>query len=264
MTTKEIEEAKAWLASEQNYTEGLRILAAHSKNPSLIKVFQGHENRYRGKLAYEISKLVAMRPVDPAPVPKSVSTGAPRKEVTLADNLQGASPGDPNSPKIINRIIAEFSDLYKSRSMALSAMKKVPADSREESNQYRKILVDKVEGYSTRMDELNHYHEEYKTLARVPDELVLYPPKKRLQLIPEEYSKDTLVKARALLVKTLNRNNNMLSYQTINSQKVKNPMPAGPRRTNLMNRIRTTTIELAKINARIDGTSKIIAACSAP
>jgi len=261
MTQSDIDTINSWVNSSRDYADGLNLLVKHTKNQSLRRIYEGREHRYANKLLYEVKKL-ANSPVQPSVIQvnqpaQSKVAAAASKPVPVRYDLQNFVP-DPNLPAIIVRLIAEFSDKYKQRSMAHGALKKLPPDNRQVNIDYRKILVDKILGYSDRMDELQSYHNDYTNLGTIPDESVLYPIKKTVAEDSLPDKREALVTLRLNVRKCLNRYNNQLNFQTSTRQSVKNPMPAGPKRTALLAKIKESNIQLAKLDQRIVGMSKII------
>jgi len=262
MTQQEIDTIHAWLDSGRNYADGIRLLEKHSKNQAMTRIFEGREYRYAVKLAYELRKLITDKPSLKAPEPKKVKPSGLHKPWPVNLDLQEIRQTDPNLPPIIVRIIAEFSDLYNNRSIAHKSLKAIPPDNRQENVEYRRITVEKIRGYSDRMEELHHYHEEYNTKNIIPDQQILYPSKKPVAPTPEPDDLDKLAHLRSNLIKSLNRDNNLVNFQAITKQPVSSPMPAGPRRTALLSRIKERKTEIAKLNSRLDGINKVLSAVS--
>jgi len=226
------------------------------------RIFEGREYRYAVKLAYELRKLIPDKPSLPTQELKKVKPSGLKYPWPVKPDLQEIPLNDPNLPPIIIRIIAEFSDLYNNRSIAHKSLKAIPPDNRQENVEYRRIIVEKIRAYSDRMEELHHYHEQFNTMNIIPDQQILYPSKKPVAPTPEPDDLDKLAHLRSNLIKSLNRDNNLLNFQAITKQPVTSPMPAGPRRTALLSRIKERKTEIAKLNSRLDGINKVLASDS--
>ena len=258
MTQKEINEINAWLNSERNYQGGLQLFEKHSKSTAMKRIFQGKESRYAGKLLYELRKLMPSGPTPDIPAAKPVKLSGLKPAEPANSFIESIGEPDPNLPPIIRRLIAQFSDLYKSRSIAHHSLKAVPPDNRTENMELRRIIVEKMKGYSDRMDELQYHHNEYKTKNIVPDEKTLFPGKTQKAPPVELENLDELSRLRLNLQKSLNRDNNLLHFQTPTRQPAANEMRAGPKRTALLSRIKDKKTEIARLTSRIDGINKVL------
>lgn len=49
-----------WLNSERNYADGVFLFDKYGRNPQLKRMFPGRSERYAGKLAYELGKLIGI------------------------------------------------------------------------------------------------------------------------------------------------------------------------------------------------------------
>jgi hypothetical protein len=258
MTQLEINEINAWLNSKRNYKAGLQLFENHSKSTAMKRIFQGKESRYAGKLLYELRKLILSGPTQDISVVKPVKLSGLKPAEPSGSFIESIGEPDPNLPPIIRRIISQFSDLYKNRSIAHNSLKAVPPDNRTENMELRRIIVEKMKGYSDRMDELQYHHNEYKTKTIVPDEEILFPGKSQKTPPVETENLDELSRLRLNLQKSLNRDNNLLHFQTPTRQPASNEMRAGPKRTALLSRIKEKKTEIARLTSRIDGINKVL------
>jgi hypothetical protein len=200
------------------------------------RIFQGREHRYATKLSYEIDKLISEVKLSKPPATKPVKP-SPLKVVTGETETLADDTSDPNIPPILRRIIAEFSEKYKSRSIAHHSLKAIPPDNRPENVEYRRIIVVKIAEYSDRMDELYQSHQEWINKNIIPVEFRLYPPKFKTIPKPDPVHISDLIRARMNLIKSLNKDNNMLAFGTVSKQPIPNEMREGPKKTELKKRI---------------------------
>jgi hypothetical protein len=258
MTQNEINEINTWLSSERNYQSGLEIFEKHSKSTAMKRIFQGKESRYAGKLLYELKKLIPSGPTPDIPATKLVKLSGLKPTEPANSFMESIGEPDANLPPIIKRLIAQFSDLYKNRSIAHNSLKAVPPDNRTENMELRRIIVEKMKSFSDRMDELQYHHNEYKTKNIVPDEETLFPGKTQKAPPVESENLDELFRLRLNLQKSLNRDNNLLHFQTPTRQPASNEMRTGPKRTALLSRIKEKKTEIARLTSRIDGINKVL------
>lgn len=261
MTSKEIEVITTWLDSERNYQEGVRLFSLHSHNAVLKRIFPNKEVRYANKLAYELGKLIARQsdaelkripnmkpsPLKPSPTPEKQE---PQDSIFL-------SSGNSDQPKVIRRIMAEFSELYKLRSMAHNQMKRVPPDNRSENVTVRRNLVTQMAQYSNRMDELFAAHKSWTETKTVPDEDILFPPVLGPEPVQTEASVKDLTKIRLNLMKSMNSDLNQLNYNSNRKQPIPNPMAPGPKRLQLEKRIKTKQQRIDELKLEIHGLNKV-------
>jgi hypothetical protein len=261
MTTKENQEIKSWLDSDRNYPEGVRLFSLCSRNVVLKRIFPNKEVRYANKLAYELGKLIVQQPgaetkripnLKPSPLKPS-----PTPEKQESPDSIFLSTGDFSQPKVIRRIMAEFSELYKLRSMTHNQMKRVPPDNRPENVAVRRDLVTQMARHSNRMDELFAAHKNWTETRILPDENILF----LLIVNPEPDLKEDpvqeLIRIRLNLMKSMNSDLNHLNYQNTRKQPVGNPMPAGPKRLQLEKRISEKQAKIDELKVKIHGLNKV-------
>lgn len=261
MTTKENQEIQSWIESDHNYQEGVRLFAQYSRNTVLKRIFPNKEARYANKLAYELGKLIARRPVElpkklPNQKPSPLKSSPERENNENFESLFLAS-GSPGQPKVIRRIISEFSELYKQRSIAHNQMKRLPPDNRPENVEARRGLVGQIACHSERMDELYAVHKSWTETQVLPEEHILFPATAKPEPVPQEEAVKELIRVRLNLMKSLNSDLNQLNYQSNRKQPVGNPMPGGPKRDLLEKRIKAKQKKIDDLKLQIHGLGKV-------
>ncbi|MFA6128229.1 MAG: hypothetical protein WC699_13080 [Bacteroidales bacterium] len=261
MTQNEINEINAWLSSSRGYTEGVQLFERFSSNRSLKLLFPRKEKKYATKLAYELSKLILKKPEqDLPPAPAKPKPSALKPVAKEAQSDECFPPIKANQPPIIRRIISEFSELYKNRSMAHASLKAIPPDNRPENVELRRIIVEKMAGWSSRMDELNAFQEDYRIKDIIPDESLVYPVIKPEVLELTAENLDQMKRRLANLKKSVSRDNCLLNFGKNTKQPILDEMRPGTRRTKIERNIRDHIAEINKLTTQIDGFSKILGA----
>lgn len=257
MTAADSKDIQSWLESDRDYEEGVRLFNLHSRNTVLKRIFPNKEARYANKLAYELGKIISRRPVEelkklPNQKPSPLK---PSPEPENKENFESMFlvSGDSGQPKVIRRIISEFSELYKQRSIAHNQLKRLPPDNRPENVEGRRGLVGQIARYSDRMDELYAAHKSWTETQVLPEENILFPVTGIPEPVPQEEVGKELTRIRLNLMKSLNSDLNQLSFQSIRKQPVGNPMPAGPKRDLLEKRIKAKQKKIDDLKLQIHG-----------
>jgi hypothetical protein len=261
MTRSEITEINAWLDSSREYNDGVQLFERFSSNRSLKLLFPRKEKKYATKLAYELSKLILKKPEQDLPSAPAKPKPSALKPVAKEDQSDESLPRiKANQPPIIRRIISEFSELYKNRSMAHGSLKGIPPDNRPENVELRRIIVEKMAGWSSRMDELNAFQEDYRIKDIIPDESLVYPVNKpEILEVSAEYL-DQMKRRLANLKKSVSRDNCLLNFGKNTKQPILDEMRPGTRRTKIERNIREHIAEINKLTTQIDGFNKILGA----
>jgi len=238
----------AWLESGQDYERGVTLFIQFSNNQTLKKLFPGREAKFRNKLTYELTKL-AGKPFNPLPVPvKPEIKPSSIPPVALPEQLNDTGA---NLPKIIGRVIKVYNKLYNERSIAHNSLKAIPADNRPENVAARQAILDKISKGSARMDELYLAKDAYDKDGILPVEEILFRKKSQPAepaSTPEEIQRQ-LLNAK----KNLSKDLNLLEYQTVTKQAKANPMPTGPKRSEIEKRIANRKKEIATLQKNQDG-----------
>ena len=243
-----IHKINSWLDSDQDYKEGVTLYTLLGHNRTLMKLFPGREAKFRGKLTYELTKL-AERPFNPLPI-------AAKPEIKPSSLPPVAMPeqlGETGAtlPKIMGRVIKEYSKQYNDRSMAHNSLKAIPADNRPENVTARQVLLDKIAKQSARMDELYLAKDAYEKEGILPVEEILF--RKKSQPVAPASTPDEIQRQLLNAKKNLSKDLNLLEFQTVTKQAKANPMPAGPKRSEIEKRITSRKKEIATLQKTLDG-----------
>ena len=242
------DQINAWLDSDRNYTEGVILFQQFGRNPTLKKLFPGREYRYADKLAYELGKIAHVPPTNLKLIPGKVviperKPTPPAKRLLPSINLGSMQD---SIPKTIAAILSKYSERYKYRSMLHANLKKVAPDNRADNVQKRKEISKEMEKVSNEMENLHQIKVNYETTGKLPETKNVF--KKSGPGKPAEIDYKKVKQQRSNLMKSILKNNNRLDYQATKKGKRKNPMPEGPRRTELETNIKNKETELASCN----------------
>jgi len=253
MNQQHIDEINAWLNSDRVYQTGVKLFDQHSKNKTLKNLFPRKEIRYAGKLAYELGKIAGIAPTVDKVEGRELKPSGLKPDTTIRDDYEPLIADDSDQPPIIRRIIAEFSAVYKNRSTAHNSLKGIPPDNRAENVAMRQVIVEKMAGYSSRMEELHAAHQDWLNKNILPEENLIYPPKPpkvpKVGILPLE----ELSRQRLNLQKSLSRDNNLLYFGTPTKQPMVSEMRPGPKRNELLKRIKEKKAEIENLITKIDG-----------
>lgn len=263
-----------WLNSKRNYDEGVNLYSQYGVNKNLKSIFPGHRNRYQRKLEYELTKIIGVdfTRIDRARVPVAeASKPAAAKEIkgrtekttvpVVPHTLPEFNPEYPlqektdlanDMPPIIRRIMYEFNDLYTKRGMNHTALKKIEGNSEGEAAQRRELLK-QIDKFSVRLDVLSTARKAWEASGILPEESSLWAPK----FTPEvALDRAQLLAKKKNIQKSLSKDLSLLEFQSKKQGESPTPMPAGPKRAKIEDRIQEKEKEIAQINKAINDIDK--------
>lgn len=245
------EEIKNWLEGEKNYTEGILLLQKYGKNKNLLRNIANRPKRYAGKLEYELRKLVNIKKVSADPV-KKVATAAPKTfQTTPAHYLDDIS----HYPIAVKKVINKFRKLYVLRAKLHKNMGDIPCDNTDRNVKARKNLSDQIKNISNEMDILWDAKLKWDDKQELPDVNNLIPkPSSKEKVIDliNKLSGAHLVIRKKNLESSLTKDRNQILYQEKTKQPKENPMPPGPKKDNILSRIKEKENELKLINQKLN------------
>jgi hypothetical protein len=190
------------------------------------------------------------------------------------DNIPEANIPETNDPgenrqypPIVRRVIHEYSETYNHRSLLHKEMGSIPYENSIQNIAGRKKLLDEIKLATLRLDVLYEAKQNYIKANILPDGSLLWPePVEQVETVkPGEPTKPTeagkeglpedieqLKKLKKNLQVANSKDGLRLKTQSLDSKSKPNPMPLGPKRQKIENRIveRNKQIELIdyKIN----------------
>lgn len=253
MNTITKQDVEKWWYNGADYAEGSALFARCSHNKVLILQFQRLSDRYYDKLKYELTKAVG---IDWTKMPKTahrtaIVRTAPQK-VTDVSKLPEPEDEPTSYPTVVRRIINEYSELYRSRSMLHQEMREVPEANDDGNCTKRSYLLEQIKKLTRRMDDLYQAREAYEDHKEMPNEAILWPREEPYETddpLPNDI--DLLKKMKINIQTSLSKDRNLLDYQNKISQEKKHPMPQGPKRKAIEMRIEKKLKRIEQIEYKI-------------
>ena len=256
---------------EKNFNQGISLLMQHKPFKAKMLIRRPKMNL----LIYELAKVAGYDPIQArkfkdgteSPVPATISkTTKPKdpaktkqEEISVEtqtgtqkqdkDQTPAAFVTSKDVPAFIAKIVKEHQRLSSLRSQLGDERSKVPQNNQVQNTKKRKMLSQSIQEISDKIEKLYNAKEDYFNNGTVPDlnELI---PEQVVEVNPQE-SIDDLNKRRRNLMSANQKDNVFLKFMDIKVGKKPNPMPKGPERDELQNRIKTRKAEIKAIEAKI-------------
>lgn len=277
-----------WIEQGCDYNTGILLLADSGKHRQLIKIIVNRPHRYASKLLYELCKEAGIPYLDlghadlyihtkdsgqadlvpdnhsfgQADVKNttaSLSTPTP-DDLPLTDipsHLKTMSDQDFNRlPVEMQKVIREHSKLFLLRSRLHEQMANLSEDNLPDTVKKRKTLSDSIAELSPRIDQLFQAKEDFYLKSLKPDLAVLFPPllpdaEQSLKNTPLPDSTKELKKLKKNLQSSNVKDQNMLDFQEETKASKPSPMPTGPKRQKLEQRISKRLIQIEAIDYKL-------------
>jgi hypothetical protein len=260
-----------WIQQGCNFNEGLNLLAEIGKNKQLPRIMAGHENRYAGKLLYELCKAAGFSMSEFQQIKENlqqiveqfnsqIEAGDPPVGDHPAEDPPGGDPpADPPQtdapvdqlPEEVEIVTREHSDLYKLRAQLHEQMGNLPEENTEVIVKQRKNLSDSIAQLSPRIDLLFEAKEAFYTKGILPNMDILFPKPVSEQEPSLPDDADELKKMKKNLQSANTKDQNMLDYQETKKGAKPNPMQSGPKRMKIENRISERNEQIEKIDFKL-------------
>lgn len=252
-----------WFNSNQDYTEGLRLLEKVSKKNKVISklVRKGSTRSSVEKLTWELNKIAGLKNIPQArkavyikpkkPVVK-VAKQAPEQESNIIFNLIGKN--DINDyPADVRRLVREYSGKYMLRGKKHAELRRIPEDNFPETVEKRKDLIDEIRVISDRLEELYKAFEAYEDSGSIDIESLWPEDFKKVEAPKKTFSVDELKILKKNIQSSITKDRNVLLYgsKTKSKDGKENPIPDGPRRTRLEKRVAKKEAEILSLDQQI-------------
>jgi len=230
----------SWLQSDKDYHEGVALLAKYHKNRIFIQFFQrATPKRTLPKLEYELRKLLKGRPL-----PKPTQTLAANTFINKPEKTES----DKNIPDTIRKAKDEIYDLFTRISTMHRQLYELGEGNSEEVVARRKAILDERLPLIARYEKLYLLKEKYfdtgtpdPELVRMVDENVSTEPAQKAERSDEPelsaLSDLELARKQHSLKVNINKTQNRILYQALKKMDKPNPMPEGPLRSKLEERL---------------------------
>lgn len=247
---------------------GLDLLHQTGYKPNVYENFL--KNKFRRDIPQKIDRVLRdylrypINPNDPDhadienEIPSEVNVNI--EKVTAEIDQDFASK---EYPDVVKRVLTEYSDLYKQRSILHKELKEIGETNSEDAVARRKTIAASILGVSHRMEELWKSYSAYKDSGIVPsDDLFNKPFDPDNPSSPVETKKqDTgitladdiegLKKQKENWRIKIAKAENKLLYQSEKKLAKENPMPKGPKRITLEKKIERMKVEKEQIEYAI-------------
>lgn len=247
-----------WWVAGCDYDYGVSLYIQFGKNKTLKNVMPGRPVRYTEKLRYELCKDTGLNWLSmPAPsgqkaVPRITVVPAKKTDPYIEEHVE---PGQENTDQyhpLVRRVISEYAECYRERSMLHQQMCAVPEINSEDHCKKRAALLKAVKELSFRMDDLYYARQAYFDHREIPDEMKLWPGELKVMNeneLPNDIERLKVLKKNQQVA--LFKDRNMLDFQQHTKAEVKNPMPDGPRRKGIEKRIAWRLKRIEEIEYKI-------------
>ncbi len=231
---------------------------ARVKQPKVKK------KRKRSKSAPVVKTKVTAPPApakpEPQPQPKKKPDKAAKKPVSAEQkkevpgyDLSAAHESLDEVPAEIEKIVKEHSRLFTLRSQLSEERYAVPQTNNDKNMKRRRVLTQSIHELSERIEVLFNAHAEYLKTRKMPNMDALFmakTPKKQpaRKPAPKKPSIADLRRERNTLMAGNRRDKNKLEYQADRKLPKRNPMPEGPKRSQLIKRVADRNRRITQID----------------
>lgn len=247
--------------------EGLTLLQQTGYKPIVCENFL--KNKFRRDIPQKIDSVLRnylrypINPNDPdhADIEKGIPAEVNVNFEKVSKEIAESGTGE-EYPEIIKKVLTEYSDLYKQRSILHKELKEVGETNSDAAVAKRKTFAASILGISHRMEELWNSFSAYKESGLIPAEDLLktpFDPQNPVQMPEKKNSTDlTLAEDMDGLKKQkenwrikIAKAENKLLYQSERKLAKENPMPKGPKRLTLEKKVEKLKAEKERIEYAI-------------
>lgn len=262
------EEIKSWLDGERNYSAGVALLQRYGKNKvlatGLAKAGKEKFEQNHKKLAYELGKIagstnMAVNPPSVPPLQRGTKPEAPSDRVIRAGSGKQQAADDfvphlnskpiDQYPPIIRRVKYEYAELFRKRSISHRKMAEIPEENSEANKQARAAHLAETKAISKRLELLYQHLQAHEVTGAIPDENELWPKQNDPQPLDDNIARLRTVKKN--LQTSNGKDRNLLEYQQEKKGKKPAPMPDGPKRKKIEERIKEREKQIAEIEDKL-------------
>lgn len=258
-----------WIQSGCNYEQGVLLYSQFGKNNFLRKDFPNKEHKHSTKIIYELCKSVGLnyqqltqeKQILPAPKlspnQKSLTTpeqlSDPSEETSQEKELPETLKVDEISefPATIRRVIAEYAELFQERSKMHRILTEMPEGNSQALKTKRAEIFEVIKSISVRLEYLYAIRQQFDVNGDIPSEDEIWPsPKEEVKTqLPDDPEQLRKMKKNQQSANT--KDQNMLDYQSEKKGEAEKPMPTGPKRMKLENRIKARLKLIREIDLKL-------------
>ena len=239
-----MDEIRQWLDGGRNYAEGVALLARLHPNKLFVSHFlNGTPKRHADKLEYELRKFLSHPPKQ-----------TPQKAVITKQS--------PEIPPAILRAKDAVYELFTKISVMHRNLYELGESNTEKVVAARKRILDERAPLVRRYERLYLLKEQYFDTGKVPAELtslldeevrnVEGPSPASPRSAFAELSDIELVKKEHALKVAIGKQKNRLQYQSLKKMEEANPMPPGPLREKVEQKLASLREEYAEVSRLLE------------
>lgn len=258
-----------WIESGCNYDRGVVLYEQFGKNSFMRKDFPNKQHKHATKIIYELCKSVGLNynliiqekriasvqtmqqnqnlTITPEQLTEHAQETSPNKE--LPENLEVQEIAE--YPAVLRRIIAEYAELFQERSKMHRILTEMPEGNSQALKTKRAEIFDLIKSLSARLEFLYAIRQQFDVNAEIPSEDEIWPsPKEDVKTeLPDDPEQLRKMKKNQQSANT--KDQNMLDYQNEKKGDAEKPMPAGPKRMKLENRIKARLKFIQEIDLKL-------------
>jgi hypothetical protein len=246
------ESISAWLNSDRNFDTGISLLHKYG-NKRLAFNLSGNEKKYTSKLAYHLARMLGYN------IARAQKISLENRKAVSYVHLPAGKKRKPSAgsrkkksgkqlPSHVRRLIHELNELFNDRAILHKQLGRIPEENTDENVSRRKEISDRMKEISDQMEKLYTAKDDYFSAGKLPDLTVLFPDFKKGDAKKKQMNGAGLMKRKKNLESSMTKDRNLLKYQSKIKLEYEDPMPEGPKRNVIENRIRNKQKELDEIN----------------
>lgn len=258
-----------WIESGCNYDRGVVLYEQFGKNSFMRKDFPNKQHKHATKIIYELCKSVGLNynliiqekriasvqtmqqnqnlTIKLEQLPEQAQETSPNKE--LPENLEVQEIAE--YPAVLRRIIAEYAELFQERSKMHRILTEMPEGNSQALKTKRAEIFDLIKSLSARLEFLYAIRQHFDVNGEIPSEDEIWPaPKEDVKTeLPDDPEQLRKMKKNQQSANT--KDQNMLDYQNEKKGDAEKPIPAGPKRMKLENRIKARLKFIQEIDLKL-------------
>lgn len=258
-----------WIQSGCNYEQGTVLYSQFGKNNFLKKDFPNKQHKHATKIIYELCKSVGLnynQIIQEKLIPSAQNKQQEEHNPINSDQLPNHSlqtPTNKELPEImevqeiveypvqLRRIIAEYAELFQERSKMHSILTEMPEGNSQTLKTKRAEIFDIIKSLSLRLEFLYAIRQQFDVNGEIPSEDEIWPASKENVKTELPDDPEQLRKMKKNQQSANTKDQNMLDYQNEKKGDVDKPMPAGPKRIKLENRIKARLKLIHEIDLKL-------------
>lgn len=243
-----------WFETDRSFDSGIALLYKYGKNKNFIRILEKNPKKNKGKLNYELLKLAGYSAAEYLQVKEYLENSPLQKTEQV---IKPSTPPkktiekgkEDELPTEVKRVIHESKELLNERTELHKKLADIPDDNAPKNVKDRKEILDDIKVLSMTLDILYIAKDNYFKNGILPDIKRLFGKEENPK--PKDLDGAELMKRKKNLESSLAKDRNQIKYQSKTASKHENPMPDGPKKQVIADRIKEKEIELEEINKKL-------------